>query len=376
MKNIFKYLFFASLFAGIATGCEKTEVLPFYKSGTAPSLSSSTSTIAAIPADSSKSIITFSWTNPAYAADSATSKYVLQMDTTGGNFAKATSRTVVGTTSTSYTAKEINDIMLGYGFTHGKTYGVDVRVISSYGNNNDQLASNTIKLQVTPYKIPPKIPVPAELIIVGSATIGDWSNPAPTAAQEVAQKFALIDETTYAGIFYLNGGKQYLMLPETGKWDHKFGGTSKTGGELLVDGAVPGSNTPAPDASGWYKIVVDFQTGFYTVTPVANEVPMNLYGIGDATVAQWDNTAVGGQSIARKNSIWFEGDLPLSGGKNLKFISTLGQWQPQFGKGDSDGLLGANYGGGSDPNTISIATDGTYKIKVDFLTNTYTVVKQ
>src|SRR5258708_4028659 len=145
MKQIFKPLLFAVMLAGIVTGCEKTEVLPFYKTGTAPVLSSSTNTVAAAPADSSKDVITFSWTDPAYATDSSTNKYIIQIDSSGRNFAKAVSRTVSGTLSTSYTAKQLNEIMLGYGFTHGITYSMDVRLISSYANNNDQYTSNTLK---------------------------------------------------------------------------------------------------------------------------------------------------------------------------------------------------------------------------------------
>jgi hypothetical protein len=54
-------------------------------------------------------------------------------------------------------------------------------------------------------------------------------------------------------------------LPLNGNWDHKFGGTSATGGTLLVDGAVPGSNTPAPGEAGDYLINVNFLTMKYSL---------------------------------------------------------------------------------------------------------------
>jgi hypothetical protein len=374
MKQMIK-LFLAAAVIMTAVACDKKEDLPFYKTGTVPVLSSSASAIAAAPSDSNKTVVTYSWTNPGYATDSTTVKYIVEIDSAGRNFSKAAKKEVSGTLSTSFTGAEINAILIGYGFNIGTAYDMDVRVTSSYANNNDQYKSNVLKMKMTPYKIPPKIPVPAELIMVGDATVGGWDNPAKPASQAIAQTFAKLDETTYGGIFYLYGNSGYLMLPKTGNWDHKFGGTGQNGGELLVDGAVPSSNTPTPNADGWYKIIVDFQKGVYTVTPVANPMPDNMYGIGDATAAQWDNTAVGGQGLPRLNSVIFEGPLALEGGKNLKFISVVGQWQPQFGKGSADGILAANYGGGNDPGTITPATTGNYKIRIDLLNYTYTLTK-
>jgi hypothetical protein len=64
----------------------------------------------------------------------------------------------------------------------------------------------------------------------------------------------------------LTAGKSYLFLPENGSWTNKYGGSSATGGTLLANNAVPGSNTPAPATSGSYLIDVNFLTGKYTVT--------------------------------------------------------------------------------------------------------------
>src|SRR5262245_56891272 len=96
MKHIIKYLFFATLLAGFIAGCDKKDELPFYKTGTAPSLSSSTSTLAAPPSDSLNTVITFSWTNPEYATDSSSVKYIVEMDSTGRNFSHSVKKVVVG----------------------------------------------------------------------------------------------------------------------------------------------------------------------------------------------------------------------------------------------------------------------------------------
>ena len=80
------------------------------------------------------------------------------------------------------------------------------------------------------------------------------------------QKFTRINLTNYQLTVNLTAGKSYLFLPENGSWTNKFGGSSATGGTILADGNVPGSNTPAPATSGSYLIDVNFLTGKYTVT--------------------------------------------------------------------------------------------------------------
>jgi len=106
-------------------------------------------------------------------------------------------------------------------------------------------------------------PVPANLFIVGDATAGAWANPVPTPSQQFTQ----ISNAEFQISLPMIGGKSYLLLPKNGDWGHKYGGTSKTGGALLADNDVPGSNTPAPDASGNYMITVNFFSKQYTVTP-------------------------------------------------------------------------------------------------------------
>ncbi|HTJ53083.1 MAG TPA: SusE domain-containing protein [Cyclobacteriaceae bacterium] len=104
-------------------------------------------------------------------------------------------------------------------------------------------------------------PVPANLYIVGDATAGVWANPVPVPSQQFTQ----ISNAEFELTIDLTASKSYLLLPVNGDWGHKYGGTSKTGSDLLVDGDVPGSNTPSPDASGTYTINVNFLTMQYTV---------------------------------------------------------------------------------------------------------------
>jgi starch-binding outer membrane protein SusE/F len=138
----------------VFVACTKVEDLPYYENGTAVTLTASKATITATPADSSTAVIGFSWTSPKYATDTSNYKYILEFDSTGRNFTRPGSKIVTGTLSTTLTGKELNSILLDYGFTVGTAYNLDFRVVSSYGNNNERLLSNVVKLQVTPYADP------------------------------------------------------------------------------------------------------------------------------------------------------------------------------------------------------------------------------
>jgi hypothetical protein len=113
------------------------------------------------------------------------------------------------------------------------------------------------------YTITPLDPgiIPTSLYIVGDATAGGWDNPVPVPSQQFTQ----ISSGEFSISIPLTGKKSYLFLPVNGDWTHKYGGASATGGPLLADSAVPGSNTPAPDDDGTYTIDVNFFSKEYSV---------------------------------------------------------------------------------------------------------------
>ena len=366
----------------LAAACEKVPDLPLYKEGVDPVLTASSTTIAPVPADSNKTALTLSWTNPGYATDSAMYKYIIQIDSAGRNFSKAVSREVSGARSISMTAKELNTILLDYGFQFNRAYDVDARVISSYANNNERRVSNTVKLKATPYKVPPKVPLPTSnrLFIVGDATDGGWTNPVPLPSQELTR----IDETTFGGIFNLTGGKQYLVLPVNGSWDTKYSVANNQLPGLAAGGDFGfnlNDNFPGPAANGLHKIMMDFQAGKFTVAPFNQQhgLPSQLFIVGDATPGGWTNPVpLPSQRFTRLNSTRFEITLPLTAGKNYLFLPENGSWDKKYGAVDNQAPGIKNAGGplkpeGQDMPSPDVA--GSYKITVNFLTNTYTLVK-
>ena len=366
----------------MVSACEKVPDLPVYNEGIESVLSSSAATLAPLPADSNKTVLTLNWTSPEYASDSATYKYIVQIDSAGRNFSKATSKEIIGTRTMSLTAKELNTIMLNYGFEFNKPYNMDMRVISSYRNNNERRLSNTVKLTATPYKIPPKVTLPTtgKLYLVGDATQGGWNNPVPVPTQELTK----IDETTYGGIFNLVGGKQYLVLPLNGNWDNKYSVASNTVPGLSAGGDFGfnlSDNFPGPAASGWYKLTLDFQTGKFTVTPFNQQhgLPDSLYIVGDATPGGWNNPVpTPSQKFTRINSTRFEiASIALTTGKAYLLLPENGNWGKKFGAVD-DQAPGVKVAGPFKPEGLNIpAPDvtGNYKVSVDFINNRYTLTK-
>ena len=392
MRSIINFIFLIASGVLFFAACDKKDNLPTYQNGTASVLSSSTNIVLSPAADSNNTVLTLTWTDPQFATNKASYKYVIEMDSTGKNFAKVDTRTVTGQLSTSFTAKELTNLLLARGYAYNVAADMEVRLKSSYGNNNELKISNVLKIKITPYKVPPKIALPAslKLFIVGSGTAGGdatgWNNPVPVPSQE----FSRIDETTWGGIFQLTGGKSYLVLPTNNNvWDIKYGGTGGNNSNN-VDGdnfKVGGSDLKTPAASGMYKVIFDFQQGKFTVTPYTGTLASALVIVGDATPDGWTNPgpALPSQTFTRVNSSLFELTIPLNAGKSYLFLPVAGSWTDKYGglgANNSNNVNGDDFKfSGSDMKSPAVA--GTYKISVNFAASNaagasgrFTLVKQ
>lgn len=382
MKKFIKILIPVMVTAVFFFGCQKEPPLPFYAAGKAPVLSSSTTTIAPGPSDSNSVAVVFTWTNPHYATDSNTVKYMIQIDSSGGKFNRPDTITLSGFRSDTLIAKDLNALLVSWGYQFGVSYNVPVRLVSSYANNNEQYVSNVITLKVTPYVVPPKVAPPAskELFLVGDATAGGWANPVPVPAQQ----FAEIDSVTYGGIFELSKGGQYLMLPVNGDWSQKYAVSDNSVSGLASGGSFNfytngGQNFPGPDSTGLYKIIVDFQHGTFTVTPYKEVLPDSLFITGDAFSDAWANPVPVTQMLTRINSCQFELTTPLIGGKQYLLLPVNGSWNNKFSVQDNSvaGLsAGGAFGYNLPANFPGPSANGTYKILVNFLDYTFSVTAQ
>ncbi|MEP6512485.1 MAG: SusE domain-containing protein [Parafilimonas sp.] len=380
MKNILKAFFSVLGLIAILTACDKKESLPFYEHGTAPVLTSDVTTVTPTANDSTNAVLTLSWTDPHYATDSSNVKYIIQIDSSGGNFSNASNKEVIGATSVSYSADELNAILIGFGVSYGVAFNLDIRLISSYINNNDAFTSNTITVSVT--RIPTKVTLPStgKLYISGSATQGGTIIPVPVPEQE----FSKVSESAYGGIFYLVGGGDYVILPKNdGSLDEKYNVADNSiaglenGGEF---GYNLSDNFPAPAASGWYKIGLNFSSGTFTVMPYTETLPTSLFIVGDATQGGWTSPVpTPSQQFTRINSTNFELSLPLNGGFHYLLLpQNTGSFSPKYGCLDNT-VDSAKWGGPlliSGKDIPAPDESATYKIAVSFFSNTYALTKQ
>ena len=378
MRKIVNLILLVTGITFLLASCDKANELPLYGSGKAITLSSSATQLTPLPADSNNNVLKLSWTYPAFATDSSKMKYIIQFDSTGKNFSNPTEIVVTGALSNDFIAKQLNSMLLARGYAFNVVTEMDARVIASYNNNNERIYSNTLKIKMTPYKIPPKVALPSSLrlFIVGDATAGGWNNPVPVPSQELVR----LDETTWGGVFNLIGGKQYLLLPVNGDWSHKFAVANNTiaglsgGGDFGFD---LNDNFPGPAASGLYKIIVDFQTGKFAVTPYVGALPTNLFIVGDATAGGWNNPVpVPSQQFTRLNSSVFEITIPLIGGKQYLLLPVNGDWSNKFAVANNTvaGLsAGGSFGYNLNDNFPGPTASGTYKISVNFVTNKFVV---
>lgn len=373
MKLINKYFLFTLLAVAALSACEKADKLPFYETGSVPVLAASKTTVASTAADSNQVAISFYWSDPKFAQDPSLYKYVIELDSTTRAFKKAASFTVTAKDTLKITGKELNAILLGWGFEFNKAYDVDVRVVASYGNNNDKKFSNVLKIRMTPYKIPPKVAVPTtgKLFIVGGATVGGWTNPVPVPSQEFAQ----LDETTYGGVFQLTAGEKYLLLPENGVWG-KYGVDVAAGDNLSGTFKAEGGDIPAPASSGYYKMTIDFQKGLYSLEAITLQhgLPADLFIVGGATPGGWNNPVpLPSQQLTRRNSVWFDVTLNFTTGEKFLILPTNGSWDKKFGADVAapDGKSGTFKAEGADIPTP--AASGSYKFTIDFYSGKYTL---
>ena len=154
MKNFLKLLFASIVCTVIYTSCKKLDAPTVSGNGTQVTLTSSSTALTPTVADSNNVVVSFTWTNPNYATDTSNYKYVLEIDSAGRQFTKESTKIVMGGHGTTLTGRELNNILLNYGFTLGVPYDLEVRVSSSYGNNNEKYESNTLRISVTPFNDP------------------------------------------------------------------------------------------------------------------------------------------------------------------------------------------------------------------------------
>jgi hypothetical protein len=390
MKLIYKLLSVVVASLVLFASCKKDEnrsVLTLPK-GAATKLTASSTSLVLTPDHATDTVITFTWPAVNYGYN-ALATYTLEFSLPTDTF-KHAQKVLVGPNvlKQQFAGADFNQICILLGMTplvQGTMLArlrSDLKTDKDANSNVPSSYSDTVRLTVTPYstKPVPKYPVPDSLYIVGSATDGAWANPVPIPNQ----RFTKLDDNTFGIIAHLTGGQEYLFLPKNGDWGHKYNVTSNTdpalkhGGPFVPDGG--NLNIPGPDATGYYKIIVDFVAGTYTVTSFdISTIPANLYIIGDATADGWTQPVpVPSQQFTKVGLSTFQLTISLINGKGYLFIPVNNSWDHKYAV--DNGKNAAYKAGGpfttdTGDNIPSPDDAGTYTITVSFVNNTYSVTK-
>jgi starch-binding outer membrane protein SusE/F len=378
MRSLFNYILLLTGFTLFLAACNKVDDLPRYEKGAAVTLTASSSSIAPTPADSTKSVVDFSWTNPNYATDTSNYKFVVEIDSAGRNFTKPTKRELLGKRSLSLTGRELNAILLDYGFAVGRPHSLDVRVTSSYANNNEQYLSNVLKINVTPFSDPSKLTSSAATVTVALATQDQkaltftWSpsfqgyTGAVTYTLQydsTGKNFANVDEKVL--------GSNLVAQNNLYSWDLKQGEVNESALNSGIAGGAQGKvdyRIKATTAQGAlaYSNVVSVTINSY----LPEAIYPTLYMVGD--LSGWNNATAWPIFRSETNAFGYTytGYLPAG---SFKFISTLGQWAPMWGNGGAGKLQYRATESDPDPATFQITTAGYYTINLDVQALTYSI---
>ena len=379
MKNILKLFMLMVGTVSIFSACNKVdnlnkqEALPVYQLGVSPVLTSSTTTVAPTLSDSSNAIINFSWTNPKYSNDSSTTKYILEIDSSGKNFANENTKTVFGVLSTSLTGRDLNAIMLNLGFKLGVVQSIDVRLISSYNNNNERYMSNQLKITVTPF------PDPAVLTTANTAvtvTLPNASSPSNTFSWAAAFK-GYPGAVTYT-LQYDSATKNFVAPIEipVGTSLYTLALNQSEMNATALNSGIPGGNTGKVE----YRIKAVTALGAISYSNVVNVtitsyVPiLRVYLPGGYQAAtgngsDWDPPTA--PELIRDlragvfNKMYY---IYIYLPANAEFKITIGRsWAVNYG--GAGGVLSGSGG------NLSVATAGYYRISVNIATLQYNITQ-
>lgn len=371
MRTI-KHLFV--LLAGItvfSTACEKIEDLPYYDKGTAVTLSASKTAVSPTPADSVAEVISFNWTSPNYATDTGNYKFLLEIDSTGRNFARKYVKEIKGKRSASFNGREINAILLNYGFALGSPKDMDIRVISSYSNNNEQYISNVIKVSFTPFNDPSKLTATATSVVCALATASQnsltfsWSS-----------AFVGYTGTINYAIQYDSAGKNFANFKEIAVGNSLLSKAMTQGemNETALNSGVPGGNTgkidyrvKATTAQGAISYSNTFSVTIQSYVPILRFYMPGSYQAATGNGNDWDPASAPEMIRDLRSAVFnqmYYAYIYLPANAEFKF--TQGRaWDINYGGTGGDlSQNGAN---------LKVTTAGVYRISINRATLKYDI---
>jgi starch-binding outer membrane protein SusE/F len=380
MKHILKFLAVAIIVAGVFTACSKIdnlakqEPLPVYQLGVSPVLNSSATTVAPVLADTTRPVVTFSWSNPKYAQDSALYKYIIEIDSAGKNFINKQSRTLNGALSSNFSGRELNAMLLKLGFKLSVAQAIDVRVISSYGNNNERYTSNVVKVTVTPFADPSMLTTEKTAVTLALATAS-----APSNTFSWTTAFAGYSDAVTYTLQYDSAGKNFANVKEiaAGASVLTKGLTQGEMNATALTSGVPGGNSgkieyriksvTALGATAFSNVV---SVTIQSYLPIVRMYLPGGYQSGTGNGNDWDPASAPELIRDLRSSVFndmYYIYIYLPAGAQFK-VSQGRSWDIAYGTASTPGTITSNNGG-----NFSVGAAGYYRITVNRTTLRYDI---
>lgn len=371
MSAIKKLFVLLTGFTVFITACNKIEDLPFYGNGNAVTLTASTNQVAPALGDSSREVVRFNWTSPNYSTDTSTYKFIVEIDSSGRNFAKKITREITGSLATGFTGRDVNGFLLNYGFAIGVPYDMDVRVVSSYGNNNERYTSNVVKLSFTPYSDPSILTADANAVVCELATASQRSLGFTWAASFVGYPGTV----TYT-LQYDSAGKNFANLQEipVGATLYNKDLTQGEVNETALNVGIPGGNTGKVDyrikattAQGAIAYSNLFSVTIQSYVPILRFYLPGSYQSATGNGADWDPPTAPELIRDLRSSVFndmYYTYVYLPAGALFK-ITQGRSWDINYG-----GNAGTLVAGG---DNLTVPADGFYRISINRTTLKYDI---
>jgi hypothetical protein len=394
MKKTLNFISLALLLLLLMSSCSEKDFLPV---ATLPAegeflLTPSATNIELNKKDAAThTAISFSWDTIVYGVSTPVS-FTLEMDSLNGDFSAPIVDVIpTNTYQVAFTDSVMNLRALKLNLEPDVAGDIKVRLKANLAYNNLPVYSPVVTIAVTPYADNLMYRMPAELYIQGDAAASNGTYPIPDAQQMVK-----IDDHRFGLILSLTGDKHFIFTSSAAAMsDPAFkaatSSESLTGGNFIPSGSQTdppngGSEIASPATTRIYKVIVDFKTGTYLVTPEPGLIspPATLYMVGDATALGWAAPNAT-QKFTQVDANTFTITLPLLGGKKYDFITTETTWSDPAYKGatSSEPPMGGNFiesGANTTPawagsDITAPVASGTYKITVNFKSGTYVLTQ-
>ena len=261
-------------------------------------------------------------------------------------------------------------------------------------NRLNPIASNAIKLKVTPYYVELKDATPIMWYLVGNMFGGKWAGDKITGTDNLPMflkpNFSYDKKTGTGEIEYTNyfltgtyndkaecADAGFKILPASFNWDYSMNADGGTAGTIVYRGDTgsDGGHIVAPEA-GYYTVTINTANNTATMVKYEDEVNKTYGTIQiSGSFNDWTDTPMLPYNTEGvENHAWYY-VMEVPAGETAQFkFKIAGSWDTSWGYGKADGdinMFGKCDAGGKN---IGLA-EGKYVISFNDITGAFSIVK-